>query len=49
VSCTDWALSRPYDEREAIATAGQQPTLKEHRYNYRMQELVEMVTSLLRR
>jgi spore maturation protein CgeB len=37
------------DEREAIATAGQQRTLREHTYNHRMQELVDMVNSRLRR
>jgi hypothetical protein len=37
------------DEREALARAGQQRTLKEHTYYQRMQELVDTVTSLLRR
>ena len=31
------------DEREAIARAGQQRTLREHTYHHRMRELVEIV------
>ena len=35
------------DEREAIARAGQQRTLREHTYYQRMQELVEIVRKYL--
>jgi len=35
------------DEREAIARAGQQRTLREHTYYHRMQELVEIVRNHL--
>lgn len=35
------------DEREAIARAGQQRTLKEHTYYNRMQELVDLVSKYL--
>ncbi len=47
--CTE--LARYYlehdEEREAIARAGQQRTLQEHTYYYRMQELVEIVCKYL--
>ncbi len=36
------------EERQAVARAGQQRTLREHTYYHRMQELVEIVTPLLR-
>ena len=36
------------DEREAVARAGQQRTLREHTYYHRMQEFVDIVTPLLR-
>jgi hypothetical protein len=36
------------EERKAIAQAGQQRTLREHTYYHRMQELVDIVTPLLR-
>lgn len=36
------------EERKAIAQAGQQRTLREHTYFHRMQELVDIVTPLLR-
>jgi hypothetical protein len=35
------------DEREAIARAGQQRTLREHTYYHRMQELTDLVTRYL--
>ena len=35
------------DEREAIARAGQQRTLREHTYYQRMQELVDIVRKYL--
>jgi spore maturation protein CgeB len=36
------------NERESIAKAGQQRTLREHSYFHRMQELVDIVTPLFR-
>jgi spore maturation protein CgeB len=36
------------NEREAIARAGQQRTLREHTYYHRMQEFVEIVIKYLR-
>jgi spore maturation protein CgeB len=36
-------------EREAIARAGQERTLREHTYYQRMQELVDIITPLLHR
>jgi len=35
------------NEREAIARAGQERTLKEHTYYHRMQELVDIVQKYL--
>jgi spore maturation protein CgeB len=42
IKLIDYYLDHP-EEREAIARAGQQRTLREHTYHQRLQELVEIL------